>query len=191
MTTDKQAGGEVSVGRYNRLSALRFVIGFGVVSMLADVVYEGARGIIGPYLATFGVSAAMVGVVTGAGEAVALVFRLVTGPLSDRTRRYWPITITGYVITVVAVPVLATVQTFGQASAAVIAERFGKAVRTPPAIAYSPTPAPTWVEARRSRCTKPWTSPGRCSARCWSLLWSPCRGTGWASPYSSCPACSP
>lgn len=107
------------------------MLGFGVVSMLADFVYEGARAIVGPYLATFGANAAVVGVVTGAGEAVALVFRLFTGPLSDRTRRYWPISIAGYAITVVAVPVLGAVATFWQAATAVIAERFGKAVRTP------------------------------------------------------------
>ena len=118
-------------GTTNRLSPLRFVMAFGVVSMLADFVYEGGRAIIGPYLATFGASAAVVGVVTGAGEAVALMFRLVTGPLSDRTRRYWPISITGYVITVIAVPLLGAVATFWQAVTAVIAERFGKAVRTP------------------------------------------------------------
>lgn len=115
----------------NRLSPLRFVLAFGVVSMLADFVYEGARGVVGPYLATFGASAAVVGLVTGAGEAVALVFRLVTGPLSDHLRRYWSITQAGYLITVVAVPLLAVAPAFGPAAAAVIAERFGKAVRTP------------------------------------------------------------
>ncbi len=107
------------------------MLAFGVVSMLADFVYEGARGVVGPYLATFGVSAAAVGLVTGAGEAVALVFRFGTGPLSDRTRRYWPISIAGYLITVVAVPVLAAAASFVPAAAAVIGERFGKAVRTP------------------------------------------------------------
>lgn len=55
----------------NRLAPMRFVITFGVVSMLADFVYEGARAITGPYLATFGASAALVGFVTGFGEAVA------------------------------------------------------------------------------------------------------------------------
>jgi MFS family permease len=59
------------------------------------------------------------------------VFRLLSGPLSDRTRRYWPITITGYVLTVVAVPLLALTQTVTQGATAVITERFGKAVRTP------------------------------------------------------------
>ena len=55
--------------RVNRLTPLRFVLAFGVVSMLADFVYEGARAITGPFLATFGASAALVGFITGAGEA--------------------------------------------------------------------------------------------------------------------------
>jgi MFS family permease len=115
----------------NRLTPMRFVLAFGVVSLLADFVYEGARAIIGPYLATFGASAALVGFVTGFGEAVALVFRLATGPLSDRTQRHWALSIAGYAITVIAVPLLAISQTLWQAAALVIAERFGKAVRTP------------------------------------------------------------
>lgn len=126
MPEEEPAGAE-----RNRLSPKRFVMAFGVVSMLADLVYEGARGIVGPYLATFGANAAFVGAVTGAGEAVALVLRLFTGPLSDRSRRYWPISIAGYVVTIVAVPVLGAVTTLWQASTAAIAERFGKAVRTP------------------------------------------------------------
>ena len=115
----------------NRLAPMQFVLAFGVVSMLADFVYEGARAITGPYLATFGASAALVGFVTGFGEAVALVFRLVTGPISDRTRRHWALSIAGYAITVIAVPLLALPQSLWQAAVLVIAERFGKAVRTP------------------------------------------------------------
>ena len=41
----------------NRLSPLRFILVFGLVSGLGDFVYEGARSIVGPYLATFGASA--------------------------------------------------------------------------------------------------------------------------------------
>ena len=99
--------------------------------MLADIVYEGARAITGPYLATFGASAGLVGFVTGLGEAVALVFRLATGRISDRTHRHWALSIAGYAITVLAVPLLAISQTFWQAAGLIIAERFGKAVRTP------------------------------------------------------------
>ncbi|QCB97480.1 MFS transporter [Arthrobacter sp. PAMC25564] len=115
----------------NRLGPMGFVLAFGVVSMLADVVYEGARSITGPFLATLGASAVMVGFITGFGEAVALVLRLGTGPLADRTRKYWPLTIAGYALTVIAVPLLALASSLWQASALVVMERFGKAVRTP------------------------------------------------------------
>ncbi len=115
----------------NRYTPLRFVLAFGVVSMLADFVYEGGRSIVGPYLATLGASATIVGLVTGLGEAVASVLRLASGPFADRTRRHWPISIAGYAITAVSVPVLAVAGTLWQASLAVIGERFGKAVRTP------------------------------------------------------------
>ncbi|HVA75152.1 MAG TPA: MFS transporter [Acidimicrobiales bacterium] len=113
------------------MSPLRFVLVFGVVSGLADFVYEGARSIVGPYLATFGASAAVVGLVTGFGEAVALVFRMATGRWSDRTGRHWAISITGYAITIVSVPLLGVGGPLGLACLLIIAERFGKAVRTP------------------------------------------------------------
>ncbi|MBT2442801.1 hypothetical protein J7E93_22360 [Streptomyces sp. ISL-36] len=65
----------------------RFVLWFGTVSLLADFVYEGARSVTGPLLASLGASALVVGVVTGAGETAALGLRLLSGPLADRTRR--------------------------------------------------------------------------------------------------------
>ena len=71
------------------MSAWRFVTTFGVISLLADIVYEGARSITGPLLASLGATAVVVGVVTGVGEAAALLLRVVSGPLTDRTGRFW------------------------------------------------------------------------------------------------------
>ena len=117
-------------------SPWRAVVGFGVVSLLADAVYEGARSVHGPLLAQLGASALVVGLVTGAGEAVALLLRLVSGSLADRTRRYWALTIAGYALTAVCVPLLALAPSLGAAGLAVasvliLAERLGKAVRSP------------------------------------------------------------
>jgi MFS family permease len=115
----------------NRISPMRFIVGFGVVSGLADVVYEGARSVIGPFLGSLGASAAMVGLVTGLGEASALVLRLFTGRISDRTGRPWPQTIVGYALTAACVPLIGL--TSGLIAAALLynGERVGKAVRTP------------------------------------------------------------
>ena len=97
----------MSTATPNRLTPMRFVLTFGLISALGDFVYEGARSITGPFLATLGASAALVGFITGAGEAVALVFRFWTGALSDRTGRHWAISITGYAMTMVSVPLMA------------------------------------------------------------------------------------
>ncbi|MTD57984.1 MFS transporter [Amycolatopsis pithecellobii] len=115
----------------SRMSPWRFVTAFGLVSLLMDFVYEGARSITGPLLASLGASALVVGVVTGAGEAAALGLRLVSGPLADRTHRFWAWTITGYALTAVTVPLLGTTGLLWLACALVIGERVGKAVRSP------------------------------------------------------------
>ncbi len=114
----------------------RVVAWFGVVSLAADMVYEGARSVTGPFLASLGASALVVGLVTGAGEAAALGFRMFSGPLADRSGRYWSWTVAGYAMTVVCVPLMAVAPFVGGAglvlaSTLVILERTGKAVRSP------------------------------------------------------------
>ncbi len=113
------------------LTAWRFILAFGVVSLLMDFVYEGARSITGPLLASLGASGLVIGVVTGAGEAAALGLRLISGPLADRTQRFWAWTIAGYALTAVTVPLLGLAGALWVASTLVIAERVGKAIRSP------------------------------------------------------------
>jgi MFS family permease len=108
-----------------------FVVAFGVVSLLADMVYEGARSIIGPYLATLGASATVVGVVAGAGEFIGYGLRVFTGYAVGRTRRYWTWTILGYALTVLSVPLIGVTGVLTQALILYGTERLGKAVRSP------------------------------------------------------------
>lgn len=118
------------------LTPWQAVVGFGIVSLAADMVYEGARAVTGPLLGQLGATALLVGVVTGAGEAAALVLRLVFGTAADRTGRYWGLTLTGYAMTAVSVPLLAVTPFagaggLGLACVLVLVERAGKAVRSP------------------------------------------------------------
>lgn len=119
-----------------RSGAWRTVTGFGIVSLAGDLVYEGGRSVYGPALGALGASAVLVGVVTGAGEAAALVLRVVSGPLADRTGRYWSLTIIGYAMTAVCVPLIALTPSLGMAGLSlacllILLERTGKAVRSP------------------------------------------------------------
>jgi MFS-type transporter involved in bile tolerance (Atg22 family) len=86
---------------------MRFVVLLGVVSLLADITYEGARSVTGPYLALLGASGAAVGIVAGAGELFGYGLRLWSGRLADRTQRYWTLTLIGYAVNLFAVPALA------------------------------------------------------------------------------------
>src|SRR5437660_4107462 len=95
-----------SVG-LTRGAAMTFVILLGLVSLFADVTYEGARSITGPYLAVLGASATVVGIVAGLGELLGYALRLVSAQLSERTGQFWPITLLGYFIQMTAVPLLA------------------------------------------------------------------------------------
>ena len=112
--------------------ALKFVLLIGVMSFFADFTYEGSRSITGPYLALLGASAVVVALVTGFGELLGYGLRLVSGRLSDRTGKFWPITIFGYIIQMLSVPLLALAGNWQVAALLIIIERIGKATRNPP-----------------------------------------------------------
>ncbi|MGM9453102.1 MFS transporter [Legionella bozemanae] len=112
-------------------AALKFIILIGVVSLFADMTYEGARSITGPYLALLGANAAVVGFVSGFGELLGYALRMVSGYLADRTHKYWTITIFGYTCNLLAVPLLAIAGHWWVAAVLIISERAGKGIRMP------------------------------------------------------------
>ncbi len=115
----------------SKKTALKFVVLLSIVSLFADMTYEGARSITGPYLAILGANAAIVGFVAGFGEFVGYALRIVSGYLADRTGKYWTITIFGYVCNLLAVPLLALAGHWWIAATLIILERAGKAIRVP------------------------------------------------------------
>ena len=117
-----------------RLSqAMLFILLFGVVSLFSDVTHEGADSIRGVYLSLLGASAGAIGFVSGLGELIGYSMRYLFGKLTDKTRRYWPMTILGYVLDIIAVPALALVGEHGWiwACALLVVQRMGKAIKKP------------------------------------------------------------
>ena len=112
-------------------SAFRLVVLLGMVSLCADMTYEGAWSVAGSFLASLGASGAMVGFLGGFGELVGHALRLISGALVDRTKRYWGFTIFGYSINLLTVPLLSTAFTWPAAALLLMLERVGKAVRAP------------------------------------------------------------
>ncbi len=121
-----------TVSNLPKAKALRFVLLIGVVSLFADLTYEGSRSITGQFLATLGTSAAVVGIVAGLGELLGYGLRLVSGRLSERTQKFWPITLFGYFIQMFSVPLLALAGNWKMAAFLILVERVGKAIRNPP-----------------------------------------------------------
>ncbi len=112
-------------------STVLFIVLLGIVSLFADMTHEGARSIYGPFLAFLGANATIVGIVSGFGELVGYALRLVSGYVTDKTAKYWTITIIGYLINMLAVPAMALAGRWEVAAFFIIAERAGKAIRNP------------------------------------------------------------
>jgi predicted MFS family arabinose efflux permease len=112
-------------------SALHFVIIIGIANFFADFTYEGARGIIGPFLGSLGASAAIVGFVAGLGELMGYGLRSISGYLADKSQRHWAFAFTGYAVNMFAVPALALTGQWPLAASLVVAERAGRGIRKP------------------------------------------------------------
>jgi len=114
----------------NSKNAYAGIILLGIVSLMGDVVYEGARGLVPDYLKFLGASAIIVGVVGGLGEFLGYALRLVSGILADTTRAYWFFIFSGYGL-IVSIPLLGLTSGWEIAIILVLFERLGKALRSP------------------------------------------------------------
>jgi predicted MFS family arabinose efflux permease len=114
-----------------RRSALQFVVIIGIVNFFADFTYEGARGIVGPFLGSLGASAAVLGFVAGLGELMGYTLRSVSGYFADKLHRHWVFAFLGYAVNMLAVPALALTAQWPVAATLVVAERVGRGIRKP------------------------------------------------------------
>ena len=114
----------------NKKNAIILILLFGVISLLGDIIYEGARSVNGPYLQTLGANAAIVGFVVGIGELLGYALRLFSGYFSDRTRAHWLFVILGYGL-LISIPLLALSDYWQFAAVFIVLERIGKGLRSP------------------------------------------------------------
>lgn len=121
---------DTSTDHERRKRAYMLVLLFGVVAALGDVVYEGGRSIAGPFLFLLGASAFTVAFVAGFGEFVGYAVRIASGYLADRSKQYWAFVFAGYLL-IGAIPLLVLAGSWEIAAVLLIAERIGKAVRSP------------------------------------------------------------
>ena len=121
----------------------------GLVSFFADLQSE----IIFPLLPIFitqdlGLAAAFLGLIEGAAEATAAVFKYLSGYICDRAGRHKWLMFVGYALSVISKPVMAFARSGPAVLALRVADRLGKGVRTSPRDALLATYTPSGVRAR-------------------------------------------
>ena len=114
-----------------RRRAIAFIVLIGFVTLFADMTYEGGRSVAGPFLGMLGASAVIVSVVAGLGEFLGYGVRYLSGRAADRGGPYWTIMGAGYLINLLAVPLLAFAWSWPVAMLLLITERLGRAIRAP------------------------------------------------------------
>ncbi|HOI12767.1 MAG TPA: MFS transporter [Methanoculleus sp.] len=110
--------------------SIRLILLLGTASLLGSLVSNGARSVTGPYILLLGGSAAVVGLVAGAGEFIGYALRSATGAYVGQSQRYWKVAMAGYGL-LAAIPLLGIAVRWETAAVLIIAERIGKAIRTP------------------------------------------------------------
>lgn len=111
-------------------TAVQIILVFGIISMLADMVYEGARSANSQYFELLGITATQVGLAFGIGEFIGYGLRLLAGVASDKSGRYWLFIFLGYGI-LIAVPFMGFAKNWHILVTLVFLERIGKALRNP------------------------------------------------------------
>ncbi len=110
--------------------AYKAIVLFGLVSLVGDVIYEGARAVAPSYLGALGATALVVGLVFGVSEFVGLSLRLVSGFLADITGAYWALYLLGYGL-IISIPLLGLTSLWPVAVALIFVERVAKGLRSP------------------------------------------------------------
>ena len=110
--------------------AVRAIIIFGVISLLGDMVYESARGANSQYFELIGISAAKVGLVFGIGEFLGFFLRLISGVISDKSKKPWAFMFIGYGM-LFFVPLMGFTKNWNILFVLILMERIGKAIRNP------------------------------------------------------------
>lgn len=103
---------------------------FGIISMLGDIVYESARGVNSQYLQILSISASQIGLVFGIGEFLGYFLRLFAGLFSDKTGKHWIFVFLGYG-SLLVVPLMGFTDSWILLIILMLAERIGKALRSP------------------------------------------------------------
>ena len=105
----------------------------GLVSLTADIVYEGARSVGGAYVKELE-GPPVASAIASAGDFLGYGLRFASAAIASylaSSAAFWGFTVLGYAITATAIPLLAYAGSWQAATALYLVERVGKGLRTP------------------------------------------------------------
>ena len=111
----------------------RNVVRLGYVSLFTDISTEMILGVLPFFIVTqLGGTAAILGLIEGAAEAINYAFRVLAGVVTDKIGKRKPLVLLGYGLSSIAKPFFAVASSWSHAFAVRIADRAGKGIRTSP-----------------------------------------------------------
>lgn len=110
--------------------AFFLILSFGIVSMLGDIVYEGAMSIYGIFLNDQKINPVNIGILLGSAEFLGYIIRIISGILVDRFRWEWSLVFVGYGL-LLSIPALAFTTNPNIIILMIFLERIGKNLRAP------------------------------------------------------------
>jgi len=111
---------------------IRNVFWLGVVSFFGDVASDMVVPLLPAFLVSLGGGAGTIGIVEGAAEAVASVFKYLSGRWADRATKLLPLAASGYGLSGAVRPILALALAPWHVFAVRCTDRVGKGIRTSP-----------------------------------------------------------
>ena len=110
----------------------RNILLLGLTSFFGDVASEMVVPLLPAFLVQLGGGASFIGLIEGSAEAVASLFKYLSGRLADRVPRLLPLAAAGYAISGAVRPLLALCAAPWQVLVLRCTDRIGKGVRTSP-----------------------------------------------------------
>ncbi|HEX5037291.1 MAG TPA: MFS transporter [bacterium] len=111
----------------------RDIWALGMGSLFMDTSSETIHGLLPVFLVSvLGASVTSVGILEGLAEAAALVFKVISGPVSDRLPRRKPLVVLGYAMAALSKPLFALAGSVPVVYTARLFDRMGKGIRGAP-----------------------------------------------------------
>ncbi|MDQ3099591.1 MAG: MFS transporter [bacterium] len=117
---------------FKKIPFTRNIILLSAISFFTDISSEMLYPVFPLYFQAIGYSIVMIGVLEGLAEVLAGVSKSVIGYYSDKLQKKRRFIIAGYGLSALAKPAIGLTQNFSGVSAARLADRFGKGIRTTP-----------------------------------------------------------